>query len=194
MDVLLNENQKMKDVLLSLKNDRVDSSDKKIQEIVRNVDDLYLTDFSLLDYYDLESNIMENAATDFDSDDIEINLSSNTKKKIQDLEDNWIPIVKIQDGSVCATDFAFNIESSEIQSIDFLTKQIQNIPFQVTYCSDRGKTSVSSEYGLYYEKEPEYTTENVYCNLDLKECLSKYLTMNPSFSFIREEKEEELEL
>ncbi len=193
MDVLLNENQKMKDVLLSLKNDRVDSSDKKIQEIVRNVDDLYLTDFSLLDYYDLENNIMENAAIDFDSDDIEINLSSNTKKKIQDLEDNWIPIVKIQDGSVCATDFAFNIESSEIQSIDFLTKQIQNIPFQVTYCSDRGKTSVSSEYGLYYEKEPEYTTKNVYCNLDLKECLSKYLTMNPSFTLIREEKEEELE-
>lgn len=194
MDVLLNENQKMKDVLLSLKNDRVNSSDKKIQEIIKNVDDLYLTDFSLLDYYDLENNIMENAATDFDSDDIEINLSSNTKKKIQDLEDNWIPIVKMQDGSVCATDFAFNIESSEIQSIDFLTKQIQNIPFQVTYCSDRGKTSVSSEYGLYYEKEPEYTTQNVYSNLDLKECLSKYLTMNPSFSLIREEKEEELEL
>lgn len=194
MDVLLNENQKMKDILLSLKNDRVDSSDKKIQEIVRNVDDLYLTDFSLLDYYDLENNIMENAATDFDSDDIEINLSSNTKKKIQDLEDNWIPIVKMQDGSVCATDFAFNIESSEIQSIDFLTKQIQNIPFQVTYCSDRGKTSVSSEYGLYYEKEPEYVTENVYSNLDLKVSLDKYISMNPCFTLIREDKEEDLEI
>ena len=193
MDVLLNENQKMRDAVQFLKYSNADSSNENIQETIKNINSLYLTDCSILDYYDLENNIEEIASYDFDSEDIEVNLSADVKKKVQDIENNWIPIVMVKNESMCVTDLVFNIESSEIQSVDFLTKQIQSLPFQVTYCSDRGKTSVSSEYGLYYEKDPEYITEDVYCNLDLKECLNQYLSINPSFTLIREEKEEELE-
>ena len=197
MNVFLNENQKMRDALQSIKHNYANSSNKDINKnaneninnLIENVDSLYLTDFSILDHYDLENNIRETALNDFDTEDIEINLSADVKEQVQDLEDNWIPIVIMKSSSFSTTDYAFNIESSEIASIESLTNKIQNLSFQITYCSDQGKTGVSSEYGLYYEKEPEYTTECVYINVDLKDCWDKYLAMNPSFTLIREEKE-----
>lgn len=194
------ENQKMRDALQYIKNKKADSSCESLEALLKNTDNLYLTDFSVLDYYELESNIkdiaykLHNNGDAFYLEDITIHVSPDIKRKIQDIEDNWIPIIMVKNKSLQTTNFAFNSESSEIQSIDFLTKQIQSFPFQITYCSDKGKTGLSTEYGLYYEKEPTYKTESVYSTLDLKDNLDKYISKTPNFLLIREEKEEELEL
>lgn len=194
------ENQKMRDALQYIKNKKADSSCESLEALLKNTDNLYLTDFSVLDYYELESNIkdiaykLHNNEDAFYLEDITIHVSPDIKRKIQDIEDNWIPIIMVKNKSLQTTNFAFNPESSEIQSIDFLTKQIQSFPFRVTYCSYKGETGLSTEYGLYYEKEPTYKTESVYSTLDLKDNLDKYISKTPNFLLIREEKEEELEL
>lgn len=201
MDVLLNENQKMRDALKSIKSANANPSyDQRIDNLLKNLNCLYLTDFSILDPYDLENNVKDVARElcedndAFDSEEVEIEVPSDIKAMIENVEYNWIPIVMVSGKSLQTTNFAFNLESSEIQSIDALTKQIQSFPFQVTYCSYKGETGLSTEYGLYYEKEPTYKTESVYSTLDLKDSLDKYISKTPNFLLVREEKEEELEL
>ena len=117
----------MRDALQYIKNKKADSSCESLEALLKNTDNLYLTDFSVLDYYELENNIkdiaykLHNNEDAFYLEDITIHVSPDIKRKIQDIEDNWIPIIMVKNKSLQTTNFAFNPESSEIQSIDFLT-------------------------------------------------------------------------
>ena len=192
MDVVQNENQKMRDLLKSSKLENVNAHLKV--ELISEADSLVLADYSLLDFYDLEEAVQKEAEEDLVDPNagenlglVELLTTPSNNDFLKEITEDWIPVLKEENGKQGFVDLAFNIETKEFDTISSLNNLLNLNPIRVRYCSYAGDVGFSQEYGNFYKNDPEYSIATIYNSFNLEEYIRGELKKGRDFFFSERE-------